>query len=72
MYDVDKVYQYAELDDVTRLLEIRDMFANLAAFVQNSLPESREKSLALTSLEQAWHWADRAACDYQELIERGL
>jgi len=39
---------------------IRRQFEQLAYFCKNELPEGREKSLALTNLEQASMWAVKA------------
>lgn len=35
-------------------------FKEVADYLVNSIPASRELSLALTNLQQAFHWADAA------------
>jgi hypothetical protein len=40
--------------------EIRDEAKSLAYFIENLCPASREKSLAMTNLEQAVFWANAA------------
>jgi hypothetical protein len=37
---------------------IRDMAKMMATIIENTCPESREKSLAITNLEQAVMWAN--------------
>ena len=37
---------------------IRDMAKMMATIIENTCPESREKSLAFTNLEQAVMWAN--------------
>jgi hypothetical protein len=37
---------------------IRDMAKMMATIIENTCPESREKSLAFTNLEQAVKWAN--------------
>jgi hypothetical protein len=39
---------------------IRDRALNFAAFIEEKCPDSREKSLAITNLEQAVMWANAA------------
>lgn len=38
--------------------EIRDKAKGLAILIQSSVPESREKSLAITKLEESVMWAN--------------
>ena len=45
-------------DQAGRYTEIRDKARELAMLVQAACPESREKSLALTSLQQTVMWAN--------------
>ena len=40
--------------------EVRENCRDLAQYLQDNLPVSREKSLALTNLEQAMFWANAA------------
>jgi len=48
-------------DDATkRCKEIREVAGELAHFIACNSPESREQSLALTSLEDAVFWANAA------------
>jgi hypothetical protein len=41
-------------------LVLRDMIADVAKYIRESTPYSREQSLALTNLEQAEMWANKA------------
>ena len=40
--------------------EVRRRFTELAEFMNEALPEGREKNLAFTNLEQAQFWANSA------------
>ena len=44
----------------SRLRTIRDKFAILADQIDRECPDSREKSLALTKLEEAAMWTEKA------------
>lgn len=41
-----------------RYIELRDKAKELALLIQKDCPESREKSLALTNLQQTTMWAN--------------
>lgn len=47
-------------NQATRYELIRDQAHNLAALINDNAPDSREKSLAITSLEEAVMWANAA------------
>ena len=47
-------------DQATRYERIRSAAIAMAGFIQGNCPESREKSLALTNLQQAIMWANAA------------
>lgn len=47
-------------DQPQRYEALRNMAKMLATLIQGSCPESREKSLAITSLQQAIMWANAA------------
>jgi len=53
-------YHAPREDQVERYEEIRRMGLTLATVVFGSCPESREKSLALTKIEEAVMWANAA------------
>lgn len=40
--------------------------------IKDGLPESRERSLALTKLEEAWLWTQQAVLTNQEHFSPGL
>lgn len=53
-------YHPPKNDQVTRYEAIRDWGKQLAAHIDDKCPDSREKSLAITHLEQAIMWANAA------------
>ena len=57
---LDKNFTYHKPNDdqVTRIVEIRHDAKTLAETIQFMCPESREKSLAITKLEEAMMWAN--------------
>lgn len=48
------------------IVNIRDKARMFAYLIDNSAPDSREKSLAMTNLEQAVMWANAAIVRYDE------
>jgi len=53
-------YHPPKNDQVKRYEEIRDHAKELALHIDNDCPDSREKSLAMTKLEEAVMWANAA------------
>ncbi len=53
-------YHPPKNDQAERYRRIRSDAAQLAALLDDLVPESREKSLALTNLEQAVMWSNAA------------
>jgi hypothetical protein len=51
-------YHSPEPGQVQKYQQIRDKGRELAELVNDACPESREKSLAVTNLEQAVMWAN--------------
>ena len=51
-------YHAPKGDQAQRYEDIRRNAFNLAAFIDASCPDSREKSLAMTALEEAVMWAN--------------
>ena len=47
-------------EDVVTYTTIRDRAKDYAIFLNKTLPESREKSLAITNLEEVVFWANAA------------
>lgn len=47
-------------DQVLRMARIRETSGELAALIDKACPDSREKSLALTALEETSMWANAA------------
>ena len=62
MYDIINNFSYhAPKDDQPERYEaIRHKCSMLAAYICEKCPESRERSLALTKLEEAVMWANAA------------
>ena len=56
--DRDFVYHAPKPDQLPRYEEIRAMGKIFAALIIQYCPDSREKSLALTKLEEACFWAN--------------
>ena len=59
-YNVDKVFTYhpPKGDQQKRYEELRDCAKGLAKRIASSCPESRERSLAFTKLEESFMWAN--------------
>lgn len=51
-------YHNPNPDDISKFQEIRKHALNVAALINSLCPESREKSLAVTKLEEAVFWAN--------------
>lgn len=51
-------YHAPKADQPERYISLRDKAKELALLIQDSCPESREKSLALTNVQQAIMWAN--------------
>jgi hypothetical protein len=47
-------------DDATRCACVRAMIGEVASFVKNITPDSRELSLGITKLEEAMFWINAA------------
>jgi hypothetical protein len=53
-------YHPSKMSQPVRYAEIRAYALNLAQLIDGLAPDSREKSLAITSLEEAVMWANAA------------
>lgn len=60
--DIDSRFKYYRATDETapKFERVRDLTAELAHALNNLAPDSREKSLALTHLEEVMFWANAA------------
>ena len=58
--DIEKNFTYHKPDEdkAVRYLNIRNTAKDMAYVIENVCPESREKSLAFTKLEEAVMWAN--------------
>ena len=56
----DFIYHAPHGDQVTRYAEMRKRLLDVAGYVVENTPASREQSLALTKLEEAMFWANAA------------
>lgn len=59
-YDIDNIFTYHKPfgSQPSRYEQIRETAKELAAMILDACPESREKSLALTNVQQAVMWAN--------------
>ena len=59
---VGKSYQYHKpsADGLDKVAKLREAFSTVDDIVQELAPSSRERSLAITNLEQAAMWAIKA------------
>jgi hypothetical protein len=57
---IDNIFTYhaPKGDQTARYLELREHARAFAHYVNANCPESREKSLAITNLQQAVMWAN--------------
>lgn len=57
---IENNFKYHEADETQNMKyeDIRSAAKNLAYIINDICPESRERSLALTNLEQATMWAN--------------
>lgn len=53
-------YHPASGDTAPRYAEVRQAFLELAKFVDDAVPDGRDKALALTELQSAMHWTNSA------------
>lgn len=62
MDDLDKRFTYHPPKDnqIERYQKIREWAHHFASMLQENIPDSREKSLAMTNLEQVVMWANAA------------
>jgi hypothetical protein len=51
-------YHKPKNDQQERYQELREMAKTFALYINHNCPESREKSLAITNLQQAVMWAN--------------
>ena len=60
MFDVEQVFTYhvPKGTQQQRYQDLRAMAKDLAKLIESSCPPSRERSLALTNLQQAIMWAN--------------
>lgn len=57
---IDRVASVELTEDAVEVLNsVREAFENLLNEVEDSLPDSREKSLVVTNIEQAFLWAQQ-------------
>lgn len=66
--NIDRVFQYHPPTGTqpTRYTEIRVMARHFAHLIEQSCPESREKSTALTNLQQCVMWANASIAINEE------
>lgn len=65
-------FNYVQYDKISTKTqeEFKEMFEKLEKFANEALPDSREKSLFMTALEEAYMWTGKAIRNEQ--IKRGV
>lgn len=70
---MNKTYLYHKpsVEGLAKISELRQAFSNLHDIIERSAPDSREKSVAFTQLEQSAMWAIKAVVcnDPESVIE---
>lgn len=64
---MSKRFSYVKYDSVSEHKQevFKNKFADIEKFANEALPDSREKSLFLTALEEAYMWTGKAIRDQQ-------
>lgn len=60
-------YQKPSGDSVSIIEEIRKRCKGLAIFIDDFVPDSREKSIAITKIEEAMMWANAGIVRNEEI-----
>lgn len=62
MSEISKTYNYHKPsgDGLERITKLRQAFTDIDTLIQELAPQSRERAVALTNLEQAAMWAIKA------------
>ena len=70
-FDLDRLFDYHRPSGEAQTLhgETRQVLKELAGFLDRQLPEGREKSLAMTNLEQCGFWCHAAIARDETLHE---
>lgn len=53
-------YHRATIESAPKHAHVRELMLELAMILNNILPEGRDKSLALTKLQEVMHWSNSA------------
>lgn len=71
MTPIEKRFAYHKPDakGLENIRQIRGRFVALASWAADTLPEGREKALALTALQDAMMWANAAEAMTWEAVE---
>lgn len=70
--EIERRFGYHKANEVTAPLhqELRAQFIDFADVLDNLLPDSREKSLAFTSLQETLLWCQAAvACNLADVVD---
>lgn len=65
----DRVYPQSATDIISQkeIANVRSAIYHAMKVVNESVPKSREQSLAFTALEEACHWAVKGICRGQDV-----
>ena len=59
-FDIRLTYHPPKTDQIPKYRELRQCTRSLALLIEGSCPDSQERSLAITRLEEALMWANAA------------
>lgn len=73
MYDIENVFRHhpPQPEQIEKYQALREKAKELAVLIEEACPNSREKSLAFTNLEQSVMWANTSIARHTPTAENG-